>query len=187
MWKLLAGSIPILTLLLTLRDAANFPTSSSRRSKASFTLAYLTNWGMTFVTLYFVMSIWNTASALRDPCLSKSNNIVRWRIRITWFLFALATHTILAATILFWPIVYDPQIFPLDFITFSAHGLLFVLTTIDGIWVNHIPLRFQMWYGVLVVDMAYVGWTIIHSFATDIGNPATPESDAIYPDILDWK
>jgi len=33
-----------------------------------------------------------------------------------------------------------------------------------------------------------MGWTLIHAFATNIGNPDTPlEDDGIYGDSLDWN
>jgi len=57
---------------------------------------------------------------------------------------------------------------------------------VDGMLVNRIPLRLQHWYALLVVDMAYMVWTVIHGLLTDVGNPNRKDDDIIYG-VNNWK
>ena len=178
LWKLLATAIAILTLAWGLINSNSKP----------FYFAFLSMWGVCFVNIYFYFSLFNTVFASRTP---QPNQTVGMRIRFTWFFGALGTHFTFVATCLYWFLIWKPED-GVQFVRVSEHGGLLLLILVDAIIVNRIPYRMQHYFGVLLVEMLYVVWTVIHGFATDIGNPNRndndPETndDAIYPDVLEW-
>jgi hypothetical protein len=155
-----------------------------------FYFAYLTYWGAIFCCFYSIFSLFNTIFASRTG-QPRPDGTVSCRIRSTWILFALSSQTSFMTMILFWALQFDPAD-PITFSTIVPHGVLFVFTVIDGIYVNRIPLRLMHWYGfVLPFDVAYIIWTLIQSFL-EIENPesdtdATTNDDAIYPGVIEWS
>ena len=155
-----------------------------------FYFAYLTYWGAIFCCGYSILSLFNTVFASRTG-QPGPDGTVSCRIRTTWILFALSAQTSFVTMILFWALQFDPA----DAVIYSTivpHGVLFIFTVIDGLYVNRIPLRLMHWYGfILPFDIAYITWTIIQSFF-DIENPAydtdpTTNDDAIYAGVLEWS
>ena len=179
LWKLVCTAIAILTLAWTFVG-----------QEAYFALAYFTNWALTFVCFYFCLSLLNTICASRTP---QPPTNAGCRIRLTWFIYALAVHSTAGATVVYWPLLFDPENPDWNFVTLSAHGGLLILTIVDGMWVNRIPLRWQHWYGILIVDVAYVGWTLVHGYVLNVGNPDEQDNDpqtnddAIYADVMEWN
>lgn len=178
-WKLLVTATAVLTLGWGLNDSDSKP----------FYFAFLTSLGVCFVNIYFYFSLFNTILAARTPQPSQT---VGMRIRFTWLFGALGTHLTFAAACLYWFIVWNPED-GVSFTNISAHGGLLVLILVDAAVVNRIPYRMQHYVAVLVVEILYVIWTVIHSLATDIGNPNQSDNDpdtnddAIYPDVLEWN
>ena len=178
-WKLACTAIAILTLAWQFVD-----------DYAYFVLAYFTNWGVTFVCIYFIFNVLNTVCASRT-LQPTTNASVGCRIRITWLMYAIGVHSTAGATLFYWVFLFDPSDPDWTFTNMSAHGGLLLLMVIDGMFVNRIPLRWQHWYAVLLVDIAYVGWTLIHAYL-DVGNPYLEDNDpatnddAIY-DVVEWK
>ena len=155
-----------------------------------FYFAYLTYWGAIFCCFYSILSLFNTVFASRTGQPSPDGT-VSCRIRTTWVLFALAAQTSFVTMILFWALQFDPN----DTIVYSTivpHGVLFLFTVIDGMYVNRIPLRLMHWYGFLLpFDIAYIVWTLIQSFF-EIDNPdfdtdPITNDDAIYPGVIEWS
>ena len=157
-------------------------------TEVSFYFAFLTNIGVLFCVLYSILSVLNTILASRtgQPAIS-----VGPRIRLTWILFTIAAHFSFVATLLFWPLVFDPSDTDVSYVQVGPHGVLLIATCFDGLFVNRIPLRLMHWYGFLLpLDIAYLVWSILQSFL-GIENPATDNDpttndDAIYT-VLDWK
>ena len=180
-WKLACTAIAILTL------AWQFVGDI-----AYFVLAYFTNWGVTFVCIYFILNTLNTVCASRTLQPTSKNASVGCRIRITWLMYAIGVHSTAGATFFYWVFLFDPSDPDWTFTNLSAHGGLLLLMIIDGMFVNRIPLRWQHWYVVLLINIAYVGWTLIHAFLLDVGNPYNEDNDpetnddAIY-DVVVWK
>ena len=119
---------------------------------------------------------------------------VSWRIYITWILFIIGIHTTSVATLLYWPLIYDPETTVIYFSTIMGHGGLFVLLLIDGLFVNRIPVRIYHWFVlILPFDILYIIWSLIHDFATNTGNPDNNDNDpstnddAIYQGVLEWN
>jgi hypothetical protein len=70
------------------------------------------------------------------------------------------------------------------------HAVVPITVTFDGLNVNRIPLRWQMYTGfVIPVELGYVLWTYFQSRNSDFSNPNLPDTatdDAIYPEF-DWE
>jgi hypothetical protein len=157
-----------------------------------FYFAYLTNWGVLWCTLYSAMSVLNSVMATHTPQPAEDKS-VGLRIRLTWILFTLGSHGSAAATLLFWPLIYDPATTNVTYLTVAPHGVLLILTCFDGFYVNRIPLRWMHYCGiVLPMNICYLLWSVIHD-RLDIGNPnnsdndPTTNDDAIYPNVLEWN
>lgn len=157
-----------------------------------FYFAYLTHWGVLWCCLYAVTTVFNTIMASRTP-QPAADQAVGVRIRLTWALFVLAAHTSAVATVLYWPLIFDPQTTHITYLTFGPHGVLLLLTLFDGFYINRIPLRWMFWFGLcLPFDVAFLAWTVIHDLL-HIGNPddndnnPTTNDDAIYPGVLQWS
>jgi hypothetical protein len=162
--------------------------------KKGFYFAFLTHWGIIFCCLYSIVSLWNTILASRtgqpDPL-----GTVSCRIRTTWILFTLSSQTTFLTMILYWTLDFDPSQ-AVRYATIASHGVLFLFTVIDGVFVSHIPLRLMHWYGfILPFDIAYMIWTVLQSVLS-IDNPIdnsindtdpTNNDDAIYPNVLEWN
>ena len=178
-WKLLVTATAVLTLGWGINNSDSKP----------FYFAFLSTLGVCLVNIYFYFSLCNTIMASRTP---QPTQTVGMRIRCTWLFGALGTHFTFAATCLYWFLIWDPDN-GVSFTNISEHGGLLVLILVDAVVVNRIPYRMQHYVGILLVEILYVVWTVIHSLATDIGNPnqsdTDPETndDAIYPDVLEWN
>jgi len=146
-------------------------------------------WGVCFVNIYFYFSLLNTVLAARTP---QPPHTVGWRIRFTWFFGALGTHFTFVATCLYWFLIWKPEN-GVTFVRVSEHGGLLLLVLIDAMIVNRVPYRMQHYFGLLAVEVLYIIWTVIHGFATDIGNPNRSDNDpetnddAIYANVLEWE
>ena len=180
LWKLFATAGAILTLTWGL----------VRSDHPNFYFAYLTTWGVSFVVIYMVFSIFNTVFAARTPQPEVS---VGWRIRATWFMGTLGTHMTVITCLLYWLLIYDPEKHDIHPVTVLDHGGVLVLIGIDTMFVNRIPFRWQHYYGIIVVDLCFVIWSLIHAYGTDIGNPNNSDNDpetnddAIYQGVLEWE
>ena len=76
-------------------------------AKPGFYFAYLTSWGVIMCCLYLSMNFLNCL--LRSKTTTQQTERVSWRICITWILFIIGIHTTSVATLLFWPLLYDPS------------------------------------------------------------------------------
>jgi hypothetical protein len=176
-WKLASMGLITATLVLTWLDTSN----------PQFYLAFLTYWALLLSTLYSWFSLYNTVMAARTPQPSVSPGIV---IRTTWALFILAAHTDACASILFWVLIYKPGVTQLTYYNLTPHVVTALVVWFDGFVVNRIPVRWMMWYGlVLPLDLLYTAWNVVQSYS-GIGNPDTNNTsgndDAIYS-ALAWK
>lgn len=148
-----------------------------------FFMAYLTNWTLSFQVIYHIFSLWNSLS----PPLG-----VNARIKFTWWFYNMVQHLNIIVVLLYWLTVYDPDDTELDFNQVSPHAATCVVALLDGLIVNRIPIRIYHWYSsVLPVNVAYLAWSVVHSF-TDIGNPnESDEDDTTNDDLIysavDWQ
>jgi hypothetical protein len=65
-----------------------------------------------------------------------------------------------------------------------VHGGIALLLLLEGIGLNHIPIRIsQQWYFFLAC-LLFFFWTLLHTFL-GIGDPSSEDDDVIYMD-LNW-
>lgn len=171
-------------------------------SHPPFVLVFLTNWGLLISLAYQFVSLVgqfyggstqrasSSQGNLEGGTCSDTNEATTYQ-RTTWSLFTTAINTELIVTVLFWYLEYFPGLH-LNFTAVYNHGVLLLVIIIDGFGIHRYPIRFQQIVWFYVVYVTYVAWSIIHNFATNIGNPYNqdndPETDddAIY-DSLNWS
>ena len=155
----------------------------------SFWIAYLTNWSVVLVLVYFVGSFLMVAGVI--PISSSQNheqqqqNANIW-MKTTWFFYTVSINLSLLSTILFWILVYDPTV-PLRYDHVMNHGGTLILIIIDGMVINRIPIRLRQLVWVEAVSLCYLLWNIIQQYSS-IENPNRDDDDtvALY-DSLDFK
>jgi len=163
---------------------------SSIRGKTypSFWLAYLTHWGFTFTTAYFIMSVLSAVYLAMQPPANSGvlEGGIGLFLKITWALFAIAVPGEIVITILFWVLEFDGTY---DYVSIMVHGVGMVLIMIDGFVLSRIPLRMKQFILFETFSVLYLLWNAIHSFS-GIGNPyaddGTQNDDAIYASLA-WK
>ena len=150
-----------------------------------FFFAYLTNWMVSLQVIYHIFSLWNSFSP--PPRVNA-------RIKFTWLLYNMVTHSDCVVVLLYWLTVFDPEETELTFNRISPHGLTLAVALVEGMVVNRIPLRLYHWYAAAMpIGAIYIAWTVVHAFA-DIGNPnkssdgdeTTNDEDLLYP-AVDWR
>lgn len=192
LWKTLELSIAILSVVLGFIYGA----------KPGFYFAYLTHWSVLFCTTYLLMNWINSSVACynfiyhNDHIVEPNDHkfrLINSRLKFTWIMFELGSHTAAGATILFW-LLEILSFQSIDYNMVMNHGGVLLITLFDGMVVNRIPYRAMHWYLFLLpIDVLYILWTVIHAYCTDIGNPDSLENDpqandnAIYPVVLEWN
>eukprot|EP00541_Cyclophora_tenuis_P018914 CAMPEP_0116562768 /NCGR_PEP_ID=MMETSP0397-20121206/12352_1 /TAXON_ID=216820 /ORGANISM="Cyclophora tenuis, Strain ECT3854" /LENGTH=158 /DNA_ID=CAMNT_0004089119 /DNA_START=270 /DNA_END=746 /DNA_ORIENTATION=+ len=79
----------------------------------------------------------------------------------------------------------------LTYLDVMKHGILFLVVLIDGAVISYIPVRFRSIWPLILFNLCYLTFNVIHSF-TSIGNPTstdndpTTDDDAIYA-VLNWN
>ena len=160
-------------------------------SPKPFWLAWYTNWTVLVVLFYQQLSAM-TVLCTQLPHPTQPTPL----LKATWLTYPWAATTSLAATILYWLLVYNPEDDDkLTFLTVVKHGILSLLVLTDGLVVSYIPVRIKHLWIPFVFNLLYILWSIVHSF-TDIGNPfkkgdddyytQDDDNDAIYK-ALNWN
>jgi hypothetical protein len=188
LWKCFLCGFTVFTLVYSFVDD---------RPHAEFTLTHVTNWALVAASLYSIASVMNsvmfrvgsTCAPQAAAQLANKRTNPGFCIRLEWVLFELAAHMEAMVTLLFWALLFDPDIH-IRFLPITTHGVLLVLVLIDGFLVNRIPLRWMHYFGfILPIEMLYSVWTYIH-YVADIGNPWNNDTDgnddAIYPEVIRW-
>lgn len=157
-----------------------------------FWLAYLTNWGWTFTTLYFLFSL---LSSLRISCSTGENaQNAGFLVNTTWALYATALTGEIIIAILFWSLEFEPE--DLSYISLMVHGGGIPLILFDGMILNRVPLRAKQLLFPELMCFGYLIWSVTHSIL-GIGNPnkndgsddgdlESNDDDAIYT-VMSWK
>jgi hypothetical protein len=179
-WKVLLGALSIFTVFYSMFLETPY-----------FYFAYFTTWALLCCTFYSLLSILNTIMAART-IQPTADEAVSCRFRWTWVLLAAGLHSATAASLLVWSgAPLDPH-FVLNYSMFASHGIIVLLTLVDGLYVNRIPLRWMHYVGcALPMDLTYAAWSCIHA-ALQIGNPDLGDDDpdtnddAIYTNVLEW-
>jgi hypothetical protein len=123
--------------------------------------------------VYHLCSITNTLLVARTE---QPLDHATGRIKATWVFFVIASHAQMMVTIFYWYSEWSPGD-PVEFSNISSHGVVMILTWLDGIVVNRIPIRFMHFWGLVVpYDLSYIMWTVLHALA-NIGNPNKSDND----------
>lgn len=153
----------------------------------AFWLAYLTNWNVTFSSMYLALSFVNSILPVAAPSVGQT--VVNFRVKMTWILFTISANVGILVTLAYWTLIWDgvmnmPTLFP--------HGILTAFALFDGFIINTIPIRLRHYVEVVLpFAVGYLVWSYLHSLS-DIGNPdytdEDPETndDLIYT-VIDWQ
>jgi len=170
-----------------------------KRETAAFFLAYLTYWTAILVSLWGLLSTYNSFVPLPQPLHAATSSsttttgVVSVRTKISWLFFSLVAGLTAVVTLLFWTVEYDYSIGGVpDYLVIMVHGVSFVLTWMEGLLINRIPVRWKHVLPTMILGSLYITWTVIHQLATDIGNPNKSDNDPDTNDdliygVLDYK
>ena len=113
-------------------------------------------------------------------CCGRSYNNIRWYHMIQWGLFATGTEIAVAITIIYWPLIYDPNV-PINGVGFNTHGTQGIVAVIELLTVG-VPVRFYHFYFTVIFAAVYVVFTGIYYAAggTNLG------SDPFVYSIIDY-
>mmetsp|Transcript_25133 Transcript_25133/g.37145 ORF Transcript_25133/g.37145 Transcript_25133/m.37145 type:complete len:271 (+) Transcript_25133:95-907(+) len=141
-----------------------------------FFMIYLANWAVLFQCIYLGFSFFTTL--IPYPYL--------WAVRATWLMFSLAMSFGLVASFLYW-FEYIQRPKPLDLYTIVSHGPTFLLSFVEGYFINRVPIRLKHVLFTQFWAITFVLWTIAFTVAA-IDNPKKDddESQALYT-LLDWE
>mmetsp|Transcript_19534 Transcript_19534/g.42480 ORF Transcript_19534/g.42480 Transcript_19534/m.42480 type:complete len:306 (-) Transcript_19534:468-1385(-) len=179
-----------LKLFLTTWIVSVMVSSIMDRDHPEFWIAYLTHWGFTVTTAYFLMScLLAIYLAVRPGTVNGMEELegcIGLFVKITWALFAIAVPAEVVITILFWVLEFDGTV---DYISVMVHGVGTVLLVIDGFLLGRIPLRMKQFLLFEAFSASYLLWNVIHAYS-GIGNPyeedGTQSDDAIYASLA-WR
>ena len=155
-----------------------------------FWFAYYTNLSVLPSLFYFVVSFLASIQFARSQQQQQESQKKTLLVRLMWILFPSAAATQFAATVLFWLLVFDYNDTP-SYLNLMKHGILFAVIMLDGLVVSRIPVRIRSIAPLLVYNLGYCVFSIVHSVAR-MGNPwshdndPTTDDDAIYG-ALNWN
>lgn len=146
---------------------------------------YLTHWGLTTETLYFLVAFLITLVVQSsDPKEWQESNTVQatpWYVSLSWALQAIMLPMSVAITILFWVLVYDPSTTPTT-VEILTHGGNAALMLLDFIFVQQ-PLFCRKIVWPVVFSAAYLGFSF--AYYKGGGTQGDGSTTYIYKD-LDW-
>lgn len=176
----------VFKLLLLCLSVTSLVLSIISNGGSLFFLAYLTNWGIVWTTLYSMLSFFNSIVKCRQP---SSGDFVGIRPAITWLLFEIAAHTQIMVSILYWAMVYKPQ-WGLGFANIVAHGGLMAVLLLEGQVMNRIPVRWNHFPIIFGLHLVYLIWTLVHGIyeigGPDHGQERSDNDDYFLYDVVDW-
>ena len=158
---------------------------------AHFWLAFLTHWGLVFTLatnllslsmfVYFLPYVQTNLGGLEE-------NVKNGLVRFTWAIFTITINIALLITLLYWILDYNGG--AVDYLNAMKHGGLALITTLDVLVVNRIPIRLKQLTFVMITYVLYFSWSIIHAIS-GMGTPLSDgdyytDDDSIYP-VMNWK
>ncbi|KAJ2948091.1 hypothetical protein O0L34_g9888 [Tuta absoluta] len=150
-----------------------------------FWLAFLTNWGLMLVTSMFLSGIVVSTMAFMKKIPDEGD--LPWYVSMYWFLHNVAVGMSLLITLLYWVLLFHPEmihlegirLFILDLMTHGVNSILVMVELLASrtpVRLLHIwqPLGVGIWYGLFTLIFFCAGGT------DALGNPFIYE-------ILDWR
>ena len=103
-------------------------------------------------------------------CCGRGYNRISWYHMIQWALFMIGTELAVVFTILYWPLLYDPDI-PISGVNFNTHGTQGIISVIE-LLITGVPIRFYHFYFTQIFASVYAVFTGIYFAAggTNIRN-----------------
>ena len=113
-------------------------------------------------------------------CCGRTYNKISWYHMIQWALFVTGTELAVTLTILYWPLLYGPDL-PISGVNFNTHGSQGIIAVIELV-ITGVPIRFYHFYFTQIFAAVYAVFTGIYYAA---GGTNTNNSPYIYS-ILDY-
>ncbi|CAJ1941119.1 unnamed protein product [Cylindrotheca closterium] len=140
--------------------------------------AYLTAWGLFFSICYLAGSLRLTASSSSSP--SDETSATRL-VKFTWLLFSMSSVLECVITLLYWG--FRPSSTgPVRVADVTTHGCIGVVVLMQGLLVDHIPLRLKHSSATALFAFIYIVWTVLQNVVIQYSPFDDDESDddAIY-------
>ena len=133
----------------------------------NYWLIFLTHWQILAICVYSVFSFLVHTKLLPVSQHGGRGNIIT---RLTWTFYTVGLNLGLIITLLYWFLEFDPSKgFP-KYIQVMTHGGVFILVLLDGMIINHTPIRLKQFFLLWPVCFLYIIWSIIHGYSP-LGNP----------------
>jgi hypothetical protein len=142
----------------------------------SFYMAFVSYWTLLYSCVYMTQSL--TLAFTSEPS--------RFLLRSTWVMYTNASVHGIIIVLVFWLTEYGPET-EVSYFLIMSHGVSFLMTIMDGLWINRTPVRLQHYLFALVFASLYIGWTVLQALLP-IDNPnkdGDDEGENLY-NILDW-
>lgn len=150
---------------------------------------YFSHLSLAVQTIYHVLSFCVSAFPLSVTQPKDDDDAVPRQCRLIWFLFNLSLHASLTATLLYW--TYGPRQLD-DVHHILPHGPVAILTFLDGLIINRIPIRlFHWWSAVLPFQLLWLGWTLVEAYVQRVDLGGNHNDDhvvvAYVSQQIDWQ
>jgi hypothetical protein len=100
-------------------------------------------------------------------------------VRSAWLLYSFSGHFALLNALFWWLFIFERGETRLNWLNFIPHSILPFTIVLDGLNVNHIPLRWQHYTGfVIPMECFYVFWTYSQNVLGDFPNPNVSEEES---------
>ena len=93
-------------------------------------------------------------------CCGRSYNKIKWYHMIQWALFVIGTEIAVAITIVYWPLIYNPND-SIDGIRFNTHGTQAIVAVIELLAAG-VPIRFYHFYFSMIFGATFVVFSGIY-------------------------
>uniref|UniRef100_A0A1A9WBX3 Protein rolling stone n=1 Tax=Glossina brevipalpis TaxID=37001 RepID=A0A1A9WBX3_9MUSC len=145
---------------------------------------YLTHWALLFCTLQAWLAAWIVTQGMmverEDFELMRRAKKSRLH-HIYWVLYTCATVYAFVVTMMYWGLVYDPEVHKIDTLNIMVHVLNSIIMLIDLAIVGH-PIKLSHVYFTCGIGLAYGIFSGIYFLA---GGTDRKNQVAIYP-TMDW-
>ena len=141
-----------------------------------FFMAYLSNWSLTYASLYLLLSF----------AITICENSSRLIFNLTWGLFSIATVHEIAVIILFWTQEYNPRTYKIDYYIIMTHGIVGFVVLVEGLIINRVPVRLKHCFLVLAFAVLFVVWDLLQNLVFHVNPYHDDDDDALY-DSLRWQ
>ncbi|XP_051159726.1 protein rolling stone-like isoform X1 [Leptopilina boulardi] len=146
---------------------------------------YLTNWDLVLGLMqsFFGALIVTRRWKLQKCCDFNAINLeLSPLLKSYWFLYVVTCTLALSVTIIYWSVIYNPQIHSVDILNILLHVFNSILMIVDMCMVKIPIFLFSAWW-CLIVALLYVLFSIIYYAAGGVDKLG---NHFIYA-ILDWK